>query len=122
MLLSHDSTFAPAYYVLGKWQLELSKLNWAERLACQVLFGGVPKGVSLDESIRCFDRAIQLESDFLLFHYGKASALYEAGKYTEAIFILEQALRITTNDPDDIVRRKKCVRLLEESRHRTTRI
>ncbi len=122
MMLSYDSTFAPAYYVLGKWHLDLAKLNWAERLACNVLFGGIPKGASLDESIRCFDKAIQLEPDFLLFHYGKASALYEAGRFTEVVLVLEHALQLATTHPDDIIRRQNCVRLLEESKHRSIRI
>lgn len=121
-ILSCDSTFAPAYYLLGKWHLELSKLNWAERLTCNVLFGGVPKGVSLDEAIRCFDKAIQLESDFLLFYYGKASALYEAGQYTEVVRILEDALQLPSDHPDDIIRRQDCVRLLHESKHHITKI
>lgn len=121
-ILSCDPTFAPAYYVLGKWHLELSKLNWAERLTCNVLFGGVPKEASLDEALRCFDMAIHLESGFLLFYYGKASALYQAGKYTEVVHILEQALLLPTDNPDDMIRRQDCIRLLHESKHHITRI
>lgn len=121
-ILAFDSAFAPAYYVLGKWHLELSKLNWAERLACTMLFGGVPEGVSIDESIRCFDRAIQLQSDFLLFYHGKASALCHTGRYAEAIVLLQHALRMAATHPDDSLRRQNCERLLEESKRRVNRI
>jgi sterol desaturase/sphingolipid hydroxylase (fatty acid hydroxylase superfamily) len=50
-ILIIDSAFAPAHYILGKWHFEVAKLNWAEKLACNLLFGGVPKGASIEKSL-----------------------------------------------------------------------
>jgi sterol desaturase/sphingolipid hydroxylase (fatty acid hydroxylase superfamily) len=116
-----DSLYAPAYYVLGKWHLEIAKLNWAEKLACNVLFGGVPKGASYEKSIQYFERAITLQPGYILFHYGKASALYHSGKYDLAIAVLEKALRLPHTEPDDQVRQKKCQNLLKETRQLYTK-
>lgn len=115
-ILTFDSLHAPAYFVLGKWHLELAKLNWAEKLACNLLFGGVPKGVSFEKSIRYFERAIQLQPNYILFHYGKASALFYTGKYEKVISVLENALKLSPVEPDDTERIQKCRKLLTESK------
>jgi sterol desaturase/sphingolipid hydroxylase (fatty acid hydroxylase superfamily) len=120
-IIKLDSLYAPAYFVLGKWHLELAKLNWAEKLACNLLFGGVPRGVSLEKSIGYFERAIQLQPDYILFHYGKASALYYTGKYDKVIAVLEDALKLSPVEPDDNLRIQKCRKLLSESRQQHTK-
>lgn len=120
-VLKIDSLNAPAYYVLGKWHFELAKLNWAEKLACNLLFGGVPNGVSFDKSIRYFEKAIHLQPDYILFHYGRASAFYYMGKYDKAIPILESALKLAPVEPDDEIRKQKCVKMLEESKEHYTK-
>jgi sterol desaturase/sphingolipid hydroxylase (fatty acid hydroxylase superfamily)/tetratricopeptide (TPR) repeat protein len=120
-MLSIDPNFAPACYILGKWHFELSRLNWAEKLACNLLFGGVPKGASFGQALNYFERAIALQPDFILFHYGKATALYHAGKYDLVVATLEKALRLPDSDPDDAIRRHKCRYLLSESRQHITK-
>ena len=115
-VLTIDSLNAPAYYVLGKWHLELAKLNWAEKLACNLLFGGVPRGVSFDKSLRYFEKAIRLQPDYILFYYGKASVFYHTGSYDKAITILERALHLTPVEPDDAIRQQKCKSMLKESK------
>lgn len=115
-ILKLDSLYAPAYYILGKWHLELAKLNWAEKLACNLLFGGVPKGVSFEKSIRYFEKAIQLQPNYILFYYGKASALYHMGRYDKVISLLELALQLVPGEPDDKLRQMKCRKLLDDSK------
>jgi sterol desaturase/sphingolipid hydroxylase (fatty acid hydroxylase superfamily) len=116
LILSLDSLFAPAYFVLGKWHFEIARLNWAERLACNLLFGGVPPGASMERALVYFDRAISLRPDCILFHYGKARVLFQNGRYDRAIKILEAALQLTPQEPDDKLRHYKCIQLLNESR------
>jgi sterol desaturase/sphingolipid hydroxylase (fatty acid hydroxylase superfamily)/tetratricopeptide (TPR) repeat protein len=120
-IIKLDSLYAPAHFVLGKWHLELAKLNWAEKLACNLLFGGVPKGVSFEKSIRYFEKAIQLQPDYILFHYGKASALFYTGHHDKVIAVLENALRLSPVEPDDNLRIQKCRKLLSESKQQYTK-
>lgn len=116
LILSLDSLYAPAYYVLGKWNYEIARLNWAERLACNLLFGGVPEGASMERALLYFDRAVSLKPDCILFHYGKAKVLFQYGRYDRAIKILEAALQLSPQEPDDKQRHHKCMQLLNESR------
>lgn len=111
-----DTAYAPAYYVMGKWHYELSKLSWLERAACNMLYGGAPEGVSLKKSVAFFDKAIHLQPDYILFHYGKACSLYKLGEYDAAIKALQHALKLRPTEPDDSARRANCLVLLEKSR------
>jgi tetratricopeptide (TPR) repeat protein len=114
-LLKMDSSFSPTYYVLGKWHYELSRLNWLERTACDLLFGGMPEGVSIEKSLHYFSKAVTLQPDYILFRYGKACALYDKGDYQATIKVLEETVRIPPSEPDDYVRLKKCEALLKKS-------
>ncbi len=116
-LLKMDSTYFPAYYILGKWHYELARLNWVERLACNTLFGGIPGDVSFDHSIRYLEKAIALQPDYILFHYAKACALYEKGKYRDAIHELELAMNLPRKEPADKIRLEKCADLLARSKN-----
>jgi tetratricopeptide (TPR) repeat protein len=114
IILRLDSSYALAYFVLGKWHHELSQLNWFERVACDLFFGGLPEGVSMDKAVVYFQQALRLEPNNILFLYGQAIALHYQRKDKEAILLLNRALKLPPNDPDDFIRRDKCVRLLKE--------
>ncbi len=114
IIVDLDSTYALAYFVLGKWHHELSKLNWFERAACELFFGGLPEGVSMDKAVLYFQQALRLEPDSILFLYGQAIALHYDGMDSEAIRLLNKALALPIRDPDDSIRKGKCVALLKE--------
>ncbi len=116
VLITLDSLSGPAYYILGKWHYEVSRLTWIEKLACKALFGGIPKDVSLDQSLRYYDKAIRLKPDYILFHYGKANALYEGSQYNAAIEVLQHALKLPCIEPDDKIRKSQCQQLLDEAK------
>lgn len=113
-ILRLDSTYALAWFVLGKWHHELSRLNWYERLACEWFFGGLPEGISMDKAVNYFNRALQLEPDSILFLYGQAISLHYLNRDKEARAILKRALQLPLKDPDDSIRKEKCSTLLRE--------
>ena len=115
-LLSLDSNFAPAHYILGKWHFAIASLSRLETFMCSVLFGGVPEGASIDEALRCYEKAISLQPDYIVFHYGKALTLHYKGENPETVLTLERALQLSPRDPDDQGRLKKCQRLLLQSK------
>jgi sterol desaturase/sphingolipid hydroxylase (fatty acid hydroxylase superfamily)/tetratricopeptide (TPR) repeat protein len=115
-LLHRNPNYAPACYVLGKWHYELSRLNWLERTACDLLFGGMPEGVSLDKSIQFFNKAVALQPDCIMFRYGHACALFDRGEYQRAAKLLDDAMRLPAKEPDDTARLKKCATLLDKTR------
>jgi sterol desaturase/sphingolipid hydroxylase (fatty acid hydroxylase superfamily)/tetratricopeptide (TPR) repeat protein len=115
-LIRQDSLFAPGYYILGKWHYELAKLNWAERLVCNSLFGGVPKDVSFEKSLSYLNKAVRLDPNYILFHFAMACSLYQVEQFTYAASELRLALALPALEPEDKLRKEQCSRLLERTR------
>jgi tetratricopeptide (TPR) repeat protein len=114
LILSLDPNYAPAYYILGKWHHALASLNGVERMFCNMFFGGVPEGASMDEAVRCYEKAIQLRPDYILFHYSKAMSLHWLGEHKKSAVVLEKALTLSPQDLEDPVRLQKCRKLLAQ--------
>ena len=108
-----DSTFGAGYFVLGKWHLEVSKLNWLERVACQLFFGGLPEA-SVDLAISYLKKASRLEPNTILYLYGEASAYEYEGDKKTAASLLKKAIALPPKEPDDIQRKQRCEELLKD--------
>jgi tetratricopeptide (TPR) repeat protein len=113
-ILSLDSLYAEAFFVLGKWHLELSRLNWFELMACKVFLGGFPEDVSIEKSLRYFQKAMTLQPKSILFHYGLALAYIEIEDNETAAKILRAALQLPLQEPDDELRIIRCRNLLQQ--------
>ena len=113
-LLSIDSLYAPAHFALGKWHLSFASLSWFEKAACDILFGGMPREASLETALSCFEKAIQLQSDNILFHYNKALALHKLGYSVEAVNVLKYTLKLPLRDVNDTIRKNNCMALLNK--------
>jgi len=110
-LLSLDSLYAPAHFVLGKWHLSLSKLSWVQQVACR-LAGGLPEAPSLAKALRHFNKSVQLEPGNILFLYNKALTLQELGRTEEALQVVLAALKQPARESDDEIRKDNCRALL----------
>ncbi len=115
-LLAMDSLFAPAYYILGKWHYEVSKLTWIEKFACNAFLAKIPNDVSYGKSLSYYEKAIGIQPEYILFHYAKAGTLYEQRRYHEVIAVLNNAIKLPCTEPDDLVRKEKCLKLLYEAK------
>jgi tetratricopeptide (TPR) repeat protein len=111
-ILAIDPTYPEAYFVLGKWQLELSRLNWLELLACKVLFGGLPEEISKQAALDYFNKAIAYNPTSILFLFGQASVYYDLGEMNRATSSLKKALSLPLAEPDDAQRKERCRDLL----------
>jgi tetratricopeptide (TPR) repeat protein len=113
-ILKIDSTFSEAYFVLGKWQYELSGLNWMELMACKIFFGGFPEAISYEAAYRYFMKAIQYKPNSILFLYGLASTQHALKDDKKALQTLNKALSLPLAEPDDIERKSRCEALLKQ--------
>lgn len=113
-MLRLDSTFAVAYFVLGKWHFELARLNWVEKLACELFFGGLPEGISMERAIYYLQKASVLEPNTILYLFGEARAYYALGEKKRAIALLKRAIALPNREPDDVLRKERCRDLLQE--------
>ena len=109
-----DSSFAAAYFILGKWHFELARLSWFERLACELFFGGLPEGISMDKAIAYLQKASLIEPNTILYLFGEASAYHYKKDNKKAIALLKLALSLPIREPDDVQRKKRCTELLKE--------
>ncbi|HYV93976.1 MAG TPA: tetratricopeptide repeat protein [Chitinophagales bacterium] len=113
LAIQFNPNHAGAWYVLGKWNYEVANLNWAEKAAANLLFGGIPEG-SLDEAIRDYLKAIKFNPDYILYYYDLAKALEQKEYYDEEIRVLNQALTLKPKTEDDPSILIKCKELLDE--------
>lgn len=113
-ILQLDSTFAEAYFILGKWQYELSRLNWMELMACRIFFGGFPEEISMERALEYFKKANSYKQDYILFLFGLASAQHALGENDKATLTLQRALALPLSEPDDAPRKERCQNLLKQ--------
>jgi tetratricopeptide (TPR) repeat protein len=114
LILQIDSTFAEAYFILGKWHYELARLNWIELMACKLFFGGFPEEISFHKALHYFTLANNYKPDYILFLFGLASAQHELGDTDKAVRTLKKALSLPLAEPDDATRKERCEALLKQ--------
>lgn len=89
-----------AWHVLGKWHYEVSGLNFVERAAVKVFYGGFPES-SLEASILAYERAHKLEPLFALNHLELARAYQRADQDAKARAMLQRLASLPTRTGDD---------------------
>ena len=102
-----------AWHVLGKWNYEVSNLNGIEKAALKIIYGGLPKA-SLAESIRCYEKAKQLEPVFALNNLELAKAYHRNDEDTKAIELLKALPNIPAKTEDDARIKAEGKKLLEK--------
>ena len=113
LAIQYDPSHGGAYHLLGKWNYEVANLNWAERAAANMLFGGIPEG-SLDEAIKDYLKAITFEPNIILYYLNLAIALKQGAYYDEEKKVLDRALALKPATEDDPSYIAQCKALLEE--------
>lgn len=91
--LELDPNYAWASHVLGRWHVELSDVNMAQRAVVSLFFGGLPKA-SLDQGIRLLETAVRLEPDAIPHRVELGFAYQRAGRTEEARACWQEAVRL----------------------------
>ncbi len=89
-----------AWHVLGRWHYEISNLNFIERAAVKMFYGGFPPS-SLKEGIAAFEKAKAIAPGFILNYYELAKAYYRNDETPKAIALLNQMLLLPNHTEDD---------------------
>jgi tetratricopeptide (TPR) repeat protein len=109
-----DSANPGPWHVLGRWNYEISDLNFAERLAANVLFGGIPDGASTENAVEYINKAIELNPKFVLYYYDLAKAYERLGEEEKAIAACKTGLEKPTLATDDEKVKEDCRALVDE--------
>jgi tetratricopeptide (TPR) repeat protein len=102
MALKYNPSHGRAWHVMGKWHYEVANLNFFERTAVKVMYGGF-EPASMEESIKAYEKAKQLEPEFALNYLELAKAYKATGQKAKAI----QALRSLAATPEKTADDKK---------------
>ena len=110
--LRSDPRNYKAWHVLGRWHYELSSLNFIERAAVKVFFGGLPKS-SFADAITAFEKAKQISPGFVMNYYELARAYKKNGQSQKAIAAINTMLKLPDTTEDDAPTKKLARKLLE---------
>lgn len=98
--LAVNPNHTKALHVLGKWHLEVTTLNFAEKAALKVIYGGLPPA-SLPQAVLNFEKARSLDPSFVLNYLELAKAYKENGQSDKAIDILNKMQKLPPKTADD---------------------
>jgi tetratricopeptide (TPR) repeat protein len=98
--LALDSRLDRAHHVLARWHREVAGLSFFERNAAK-LFGGVPKGASMDAAVTEFERAITLAPNFANHHLELGRTYLELKLRAKAREEFNKALECPVKSPFD---------------------
>ena len=73
-----------AAHILGRWNYNIATLGWFLRAAAKIVYGGVPKGASLENAAKDFAMAIEINANKPVHRLEYGRTLLELGKKTEA--------------------------------------
>ncbi|MEP6597578.1 MAG: hypothetical protein ABJA71_16605 [Ginsengibacter sp.] len=89
-----------AWYILGKWNYEVSALNYFERTAVKVFYGTLPKA-GINDAIKCFEKSKTINPGFVLNYLSLAKAYKKKDEETMAKQNLAQMISLPEKTQDD---------------------
>lgn len=111
-ILMLDSAYAKVWYLSGRWNMAFSQLNFAERAAVKLLFGGMPKA-GAEEAVNCYLQCKNLSPSFIRNYYYMAQAQHAEGRDLQAIATLKEAIHLRPILKDDRAFQQKCKAFIE---------
>lgn len=102
-----------AWHIVGKWNYEVSNLNFFEKAGAKIFYGGLPPA-TLAGAIHAYEKARALNGAFLLNHLELAKAYKRNDEDKKAIACLRQILILPIKTEDDPRIKKDAIRLLKE--------
>jgi len=88
------------YHILAKWHYEVSDLSTLEKWLVKVTYGALPKA-SLAESIKYYEKSLELNPGFLLNYLELAKAYIRNNQKNKARVLLEKLQQLNPVLADD---------------------
>ena len=108
-----DPSNFKAYHVLGKWNYEISNLNFLERTLAKLFYGDVPKA-SLEDAIANYEKARSINPAYVLNYLELAKAYYRNDNKKKAIELLNAMMPLPNHVFDDTRIKVEGNKLLKE--------
>ncbi len=107
-----DPKFAGNWHVIGKYNYAMSNLNFAEKAAANLLFGGLPSG-DINTAIANFEKCRAIDPLYIANLYDLAVAYKENKNVAKAKEILNIAINAPLRIQDDEEHKNNCRKLLK---------
>ena len=100
--IAQDPGLGRAYHVRAMWNRKIAGLNFFERNIARAVLGGVPRGASMDNAVSDFQKAIELEPDYVNHHLELGRTFLELNRKADARRELERVVVLPpTSSPRD---------------------
>jgi tetratricopeptide (TPR) repeat protein len=107
-----DDTLPGAFHARGRWNREVSDLNFFERAIVKTVYGGLPEA-SFEAAVEDFKRAIALEN--VRFHHLELAKTYlKMDREADAKAELQTVLELPAQEPFDDQYREEAQALLDD--------
>jgi tetratricopeptide (TPR) repeat protein len=106
-----DANLAPAWHVVGKYNLVISELSAFEKKSVQLLMGGLPAG-DLTTAISCFEKCYNLDKTYITNMIDLARAYIKANRIKEAKRVLTEIGAAPRKTFDDAMFKQEAVKML----------
>lgn len=103
-----------AWHILGCWHRELSTLNWVERGFANLFLGGIPKDASLNQSVICLKKAVEINPDVIVHHLELGVTYQTLNEKQLAVQEFKKVLNLPIYDSQDEAHQKAARQKLEE--------
>ena len=110
--LNADPNHVRGLHILGKWHSEVTNLNFAEKAALKLIYGGLPPS-SYADAIKAYEKARTLDPSFVLNYLELAKAYKSNGQSDKAIEVLTRMQRLPPKSADDPGYKAEGKKLLE---------
>jgi tetratricopeptide (TPR) repeat protein len=104
---------AKAWHVLGKWYFEVSNLNFVEKAAIKIIYGGLPDA-SFQKAVQAYEKAAALSPHFLLNYLELAKVYEKLDQKSKAVSCLIKIKEDNTFTEDDLFIKKQAEELLQQ--------
>lgn len=108
-----------AMHILGRWHYGIASLSWVERSFAKIIYGGVPKGASMENARSYFEQAIAIDPKTPINHYWLGETLIKLKDYPGARAELERCTELDDVLWDDKRTKEKARQSLKDIEGKT---
>ena len=103
---------AGAYHLLGRWNRTIANFGAVEKMMINSMYGGVPKGATLESALNAFIKAVAFEPEYKLHQYELAQTYLEMGKQGNAKVWFQRTLKLKSMNASELLIDEKCQKAL----------
>lgn len=105
---------AGAWYILGRWYFKMANLNFAEKAAAKLFFGGVCGEATNQKAAEAIEQSITFDANNIKYYFDLASVYKEMNEINACISTLQKATTLTFETKEELELSRRCKVMLRE--------